>query len=40
MVKYHVIKFEGKVDDETGDVEEGPGVHMSDGVTRYCREGI
>ena len=40
MVKYHVIEFQGKVDDPTGDVEEGPGVHMSDGITRYCRVGI
>ena len=40
MVKYHIIKFQRKVDDPTGDVEKGPGIHVSDSVTRDCREGI
>ena len=40
MVKYHVIKLQGKVDDLTGDVEERPGIHVSDGIARDCREGI
>ena len=40
MVKYHVIKLQGKVDDLTGDVEERPGINVSDGIARDCREGI
>ena len=40
VVKYHVIKLQGKVDDQTGDVEKGASVNMSDGIARDCGVGI
>ena len=40
MVEQDVVQLEGEVDDQTGDVEEGALVHVSDSAARDQSVGV